>query len=162
MTSLIQNQPAFSFIHTFFNRFRINENLFTPGKQYTFHLPQTDNIRTATVIAKKAIINENGEKAKRTDELIGAYNQSNKGEEFLKEYIHGLEEMMFMTHHKVRQPVANILGMASLIEKHTNSPDDMKKIVEFMKQSALDLDAFTRELTTFISDLEQKGKNKNR
>jgi len=160
MTFLIQNQPVFSFINTLANKFKIPAEpvilksgfVFQNGGKAKHHIePGTDKIK---------LIAEDSEKKKRTDELIGAYNESNKGEDFLKEYVHGLEEMMFMTHHKVRQPVANILGMAALIEKHANSPEDLKKIVEFMKQSALDLDTFTRELTTFISDLEQKGKCK--
>jgi signal transduction histidine kinase len=95
-----------------------------------------------------------------TQQLAG--NENQRHEEFLKDYVHGLEEMMFMTHHKVRQPVANILGMVTLIDEYTNSPDELKTIVEYMKQSALDLDAFTRELTTFVSQLEQKGKNKSK
>ena len=101
------------------------------------------------------------EKKKCADNVLGDdYNEDENRKEFLKQHVHGLEEMMFMTHHKVRQPVANILGMVNLIEQYANSPDELKKIVDYMKQSALDLDAFTRELTTFVANLEQKGKNK--
>jgi len=89
-----------------------------------------------------------------------AFKESEKHEKFLKDYVQGLEEMMFMTHHKVRQPVANILGMVMLMDEYANSPEELKKIAGYMKQSALHLDAFTRELTAFVSSLEQKEKRK--
>ncbi len=96
----------------------------------------------------------------RTDRSTKAFKESAKHEKFLKDYVHGLEEMMFMTHHKVRQPVANIIGMAILMDEYANSPEELKKIAGYMKQSALHLDAFTRELTAFVSSLEQKEKRK--
>jgi hypothetical protein len=89
-----------------------------------------------------------------------AFKENEKHEKFLKDYVHGLEEMMFMAHHKVRQPVANILGMAMLMDEYANSPEELKKIAGYMKQSALHLDDFTRELTAFVSNLEQKEKHK--
>jgi hypothetical protein len=113
-------------------------------------------------LVKIGLIPTGTEQKKRTDKLTNADNESEKREEFLNEYVRDLEEMMFMTHHKVRQPVANIIGMANLIDKYANSPRELKKIAEYMKQSALDLDAFTQELTAFIKNLEQKGKNKGK
>jgi hypothetical protein len=68
--------------------------------------------------------------------------------------------MMFITSHKVRQPVANILGITNILEDCVNSPDQLKMSVGYLKESAQVLDAFTHELTDFISKLEQKGKNK--
>jgi signal transduction histidine kinase len=77
-------------------------------------------------------------------------------EEFLKGYIDGLKEMVSITNHKVRQPVANIIGMAYLIDEDIRSPEVLKKITGYMRQSAVDLEAFTRELTDFIYNLEQQ------
>lgn len=71
-----------------------------------------------------------------------------------KEYIKGLEEMIFMTSHKVRQPVAHILGISILLNDSVNSQEDLNKMVGYMKESALSLDAFTKELTSFIKKLE--------
>jgi len=113
-------------------------------------------------LVKIGLIPTGTEQKKRTDELTNTDNESEKREEFVNEYVRDLEEMMFLTHHKVRQPVANIIGMANLIDKYANSPRELKKIAEYMKQSALDLDAFTQELTAFIKTLEQKGKNKGK
>jgi len=81
-----------------------------------------------------------------------------KADDYLKEYIKGLEDMMFMTSHKVRQPVANILGITNIISNFINSPAQIKKMINYLKQSATSLDIFIVELTDFISDLEQKGK----
>ena len=66
--------------------------------------------------------------------------------------------MMFMTSHKVRQPIANIIGISNLLDDSVNSSDDLKKIADYIKQSALSLDAFTKELTQLMSDLEQTVK----
>jgi PAS domain S-box-containing protein len=65
-----------------------------------------------------------------------------------------LEEMLFMTSHKVRQPIANILGLANQLEENTNSADDTLKIINYIKESAVALDAFTKELTTFIYEVK--------
>jgi len=87
-------------------------------------------------------------------------DESDDREEFLKEYVHSMEKMMFMMQHRVRQPVANIIGMAGLIEKYAHSPRELKQIAKYMQRSAHDLDEFTLELTNFIGDLKQKGKDK--
>jgi len=77
-------------------------------------------------------------------------DEKKNAEEEKRAHILSLEEMLFMTSHKVRQPIANILGLANQLEDNTNSPDEFLKIVSYMKESALALDTFTKELTTFI------------
>jgi hypothetical protein len=67
--------------------------------------------------------------------------------------------MMFMTHHKVRQPVANILGISRILNQFLRSPATLKKMVGYMEVSAIALDDFTKELTIFVSELEKKGKS---
>jgi signal transduction histidine kinase len=131
-------------------------------KEFVFTKSKPEKKQQEQVPVKKPYTTQSAGQKKQTDDLIEAYNNSGKGEDFLKEYVHGLEEMMLMTHHKVRQPVANILGMANLIEQYANSPAVLKKIATYMKQSATDLDTFTRELTNFIADLEEKGKIKKK
>ena len=69
--------------------------------------------------------------------------------------------MMFMTSHKVRQPVANILGITNIITDYVNSPRQLKTLANHLKESATSLDVFIKELTAFIYDLEQKGKSKD-
>ncbi|MFV5695335.1 hypothetical protein ACM55G_07850 [Flavobacterium sp. LB3P122] len=99
-------------------------------------------------------------KKKQAAELIMANLDLKKAEEY-KKNIKGLEEMMFMTSHKVRQPVANILGLSDLLDQTINSPDEHIQLLNHIKQSDLVLDYFTKELMLFISHLEQKGKIKN-
>lgn len=78
-----------------------------------------------------------------------------KAEQERKKFILGLEEMIFMTSHKVRQPVSNILGLSDLLEDDSLSQLDLKEICDFMKESAITLDEFTKELTHFIYELRK-------
>jgi PAS domain S-box-containing protein len=77
-----------------------------------------------------------------------------KMEKNKERYINGLEEMLFMTSHKVRQPVANILGVSGLLENNLLSRPEIDEMVNYIKQSAMSLDLFTKELTGFIHDLK--------
>ncbi|MES2376233.1 MAG: hypothetical protein V4553_06635 [Bacteroidota bacterium] len=162
MISITQNPPAINFITGLNNRIRIAGGALIAKVEFVFQSQRKDK-PTDDVLAINALATAATQTKQQLNQLLGNNdNENEKREQFLKEYVHGLEAMMFMTHHKVRQPVANILGMANLIEKHANSPDELKKIADYMKQSALDLDMFTRELTKFVSDLEQKGKNNSK
>ena len=71
------------------------------------------------------------------------------------EYIKSLEEMMFMTSHKVRLPIANIIGIAALLDYDLNK-EELAKIMDNVKDSVTALDAFTRELTMFIHNVKKK------
>lgn len=70
-------------------------------------------------------------------------------------FIKGLEEMLFMTSLKVQQPVSNILGLSDLLEDEALDQVELKEICDFMKESAIQLDEFTKELTTFIHQLKK-------
>jgi len=108
------------------------------------------------VIANRELVSQNKEKEKRTTELAIAYIKLRKSDENLKVYVKGLEEMMYMTSHRVRKPVANIIGLTDLINNTLNSPAQIKKIVKYLNESALSLDVFIKELNAFVSNLEQK------
>lgn len=76
-------------------------------------------------------------------------------------YIKELEKMLFMTSHEVRKPIASFLGLTHLLESNAPlSNDEIKKIVHYLKSSALELDEFTKELTKFMSDIEKKEKQR--
>lgn len=136
---------------------------------------------TELIIANKVLAYENKEKQKRAAELVIANNEldcQNKlkeklvvelgianedlkiKEEWQKEYILGLEEMIFLVSHKIRQPVAHILGLSNLLDRETKSPEELKKMLVFMKTSAQSLDKFTKELTLFIHKIELNARNK--
>jgi signal transduction histidine kinase len=129
-------------------------------RELTFQNKEKEKRAAELAIANKELAYQNQEKEKRTEELIAANAELKKAEEYQKEYILGLEKMMFMTSHKVRLDIANILGISNLLDHATNSPEEHKQFVDYIKKSAISLDVFTKELTFFIFDLEQKGKNK--
>ncbi len=131
------------------------------NKELTFQNKEKEKRAAELVIANKELAYQNQENEKRTEELIAANTELKKAEEYHKEYILGLEKMMFMTSHKVRLDIANILGISNLLDHATNSPEEHKQFVDYIKQSAISLDIFTKELTLVIFDLEQKGRNKN-
>jgi hypothetical protein len=68
--------------------------------------------------------------------------------------------MLVMTSHGVRQPVANILGLAQLFEKSIGSPNELMQLVDYMKQSALALDVFTKKLTVFMCNIGRDDNNR--
>jgi K+-sensing histidine kinase KdpD len=66
----------------------------------------------------------------------------------------GIKKMMFMISHNIRQPVANIIGISSLIKTSGNTTEETKKLVNYLRTSALTLDIFTKELMVFLIKLE--------
>lgn len=135
--------------------------LITANRELIFQNEEKGKRAAELIIANHELAFQNEEKEKRSAEFIIDNHELEKAEEYLKEYINGLEEMMPITLHKVRQPICNILGIASILDSFLNSPDKLLESVKYIKKSALDLDTFTKELTLFISDLEHKGKIKN-
>ena len=110
-------------------------------------------------IANKELAYQNREKEKRALELGIANQELEHAEEYLKAHIKGLEEIIFIISHKMRQPVGNIMGLSDLVEQHLNIPKDLKDTIKYMRKSALDLDLFTKELTTHLENMEQRGKS---
>lgn len=126
--------------------------------ELNFQNEEKEKRASELVIANNELLFQNLEKEKKAVELIFANSELKIAEEKLKEYIKGLEEMMFITSHKVRQPIANILGFSSMLHQTINSPDDVEKAVACIKKSAITLDTLTRELNSFICEL---GHNKD-
>lgn len=76
-----------------------------------------------------------------------------------EEYIKELEKMMYKTSHKLRQPIAQILGLAQVINFEKNSPEEIKNILKLFKVSATKLDQFTMEMAKFIYSFVKKRKS---
>jgi signal transduction histidine kinase len=74
----------------------------------------------------------------------------------LQKNVLDMKEIMFITSHKVRAPIANILGIASVLDQYVDTPSRLRELVKYMKESAKTLDAFTKELTAFIVSVKQK------
>lgn len=69
-------------------------------------------------------------------------------------YIGKLEEMLSLTSHRVRKPVASCLGLMKLLEtKQPMTVEELQSVVSHFKASAMELDEFTKELTSFISNM---------
>jgi signal transduction histidine kinase len=131
-----------------------------------------DKCVTMLRIANEELAMQNKEKDRKTTELNdAAQNNETRNEELIKinielkksqehqqEYIKSLEQIMYMTSHKIRQPVAHILGLSYLIENHIHSLEDLLKITNLIKDSAKYLDSSTRDLTKFIYDEKDKVK----
>jgi signal transduction histidine kinase len=135
--------------------------LIIANKELVFQNKEKEKRAAELIIANKELAYQNEEKEKRAAELIIANEELKKAKEYQQEYIRGLEEMMFMTSHKVRQSIANILGLSHLLDQSTNSPEEIKESIDYIKESALSLDIFTKELTAFIFELGEKGKTKS-
>ncbi|MGZ5244825.1 MAG: PAS domain S-box protein [Bacteroidia bacterium] len=105
------------------------------------------------------LIFQNTEKEKRSTELIIAYKELKQAEVYQEEYIIGLKEMMFMTSHKLRVPITNILGISEVLDQSLHAPEKIKKLVDYIKKSAIILDDFTKELAVTLEELEQKSKD---
>jgi PAS domain S-box-containing protein len=87
-------------------------------------------------------------------------DEKKKREEEIKQQAKLMEEMLFMISHKVRQPIANILGIASLLDSQVNSPEEILKMVDYINESTKSLDIFAKELTSFIEETKsQKHKD---
>jgi signal transduction histidine kinase len=122
-------------------------------REIAFNKLEKDIRASELIIANKKLIFKTQERQIKTAELNIANRELKKAEEKQKEYIKGLEKMIFMTSHKVRQPIANILGFSNMLDESISSPEELKLSVDSIKQSALTLDTFTRELTTFMCEL---------
>lgn len=105
------------------------------------------------VIANKDLTIKNEEKEKQAEALIITNKELVSLNEQREQRIAGLEEMLFMISHKVRQPVTQILGLAELIENVMDSPERLKVKIEYIQQSAQALDTFTKELSAHIQQL---------
>lgn len=84
--------------------------------------------------------------------------EKKKAEKEKREYITGLERIIHMTSHKVRQPVTQIMGVSNMLEHVVHSKSELQRISSYLKESISTLDDFTRELTHFIHDMESKAK----
>ncbi|MES2329897.1 MAG: hypothetical protein V4539_09860 [Bacteroidota bacterium] len=131
--------------------------LIVANNELVFQNEEKEKRAAELVIANKELVFQNEEKEKHAGELRIANSKLEKSEAGLKEYITGLKEMMFVTSHKVRKPVANILGICAQLEGTAISPSELTEWVKQMKQSAVILDAFTKELTSLITDLGHKA-----
>ncbi|MFN3316944.1 MAG: histidine kinase dimerization/phospho-acceptor domain-containing protein, partial [Raineya sp.] len=65
-----------------------------------------------------------------------------------------LEDIAFIQSHEVRRPVANILGLISLLDKN-NLSEEQAQIIEYLEKSTQDLDEIIHKILhkTYILDI---------
>lgn len=61
-----------------------------------------------------------------------------------------LEELLFMTNHKVRRPIATLSGISQVIESSGFSEEEKEQVVQLMQKPIHELEKFTKELTALI------------
>jgi PAS domain-containing protein len=64
-------------------------------------------------------------------------------------YLSTMERMVSDLSHKLRKPVATILGLVQLIDEEKNITD-LHKIMEYLKESTAEMDECIKQMTTFI------------
>jgi len=83
-----------------------------------------------------------------------------KAEQAREAHIKGLEEMMFTISHKMRQPIANIMGIDNLLNSSELSQEELHTIMDHISFSIHSLDSFTKELVELIDNQVFIGKDK--
>jgi PAS domain S-box-containing protein len=62
-----------------------------------------------------------------------------------------LEDIAFRASHKVRAPIARIRGLTNLIDLGIVEKDELAQVMRFVKESVLEMDVATSELTNFVN-----------
>lgn len=75
--------------------------------------------------------------------------------------INHLEHILFALSHKVRLPVANIIGISNLLDNDLIDEQELKTITGYMKDSVDTLEKFIREMTSLVSEHKISSENKN-
>ena len=132
--------------------------LILANKELAFQNEEKEKRAAELLIANKELAFQNEEKEKRAAELLAANAELQKAKEQQKANILVLEQMMFITSHKIRQPITQIIGLSSLMDTLSDSPEQLKEMTGYIQESAHSLDNFTRELTSFIYAQEIKHK----
>lgn len=68
-----------------------------------------------------------------------------------EKYISELEKLLFKISHEVRHPVVQILGISELFEQSLVPEEELNIMLGSIKQSALKLDTYTRDLSAFVT-----------
>ncbi len=78
-----------------------------------------------------------------------------KAQDQREAYVRQLEDIAFITSHKIRQPICNLQGLISLLEMEKYDTFKYHEIVTCLKNSVLDMDGFTRDLAEKLNAYKQ-------
>ena len=136
--------------------------LLIANKELAFQNEEKEKRAAELLIANQELAFQNDEKEKRAAELILINTELKAAKESQQNYITGMQEMIFMASHKIRQPIVHILGLSNLLDTSSLSKEEMMEIMQMMKQPAQNLDQFTRELIAYISKLDDTNNTQNK
>lgn len=97
----------------------------------------------------RTLIKEHKNNDKLAQEFMSLHKELLKAQSNQKAYVEGLSELMDMISHKLRQPVVQIMGLTSLVSTEKAFTDNIEMIA-LIKESASNLDCYTKELTELI------------
>jgi PAS domain S-box-containing protein len=83
-----------------------------------------------------------------------------KAEITLSKYVQDLERIAFMTSHKVRAPIATMLGLVELLRLNAIHSDQWGTVFTCFDKCINDLDLYTKELGAFINQ-QQFGRKED-
>ncbi|MEX1189088.1 MAG: PAS domain-containing protein [Bacteroidia bacterium] len=90
-------------------------------------------------------------KASRILGILSDISDRKNSESVIKQNIEKLEKFAHLTSHNLRKPLANIIGIASLLKEDALAIDKDIKLISEIKKSAHSLDAVVKEMTEAIS-----------
>ena len=129
------------------------EELENVNKELIIQHEEKDKCASELLIANNTLIIHAKEKEKCADDLLIANEELVTRNEEKEKRVKDLEEMLFIISHLERKHIARILGLSNLIEKGKNTPEELEKEISHIKESAIALDEYTREMTKFIEKL---------
>lgn len=132
----------------------------TVNTELDYHISEIEKRTAELILAIKELASQNDEKEKRAAELIMVNKELKKAEELHKEYIRGIKKIMFITSHKVRQPIANIIGLSQIIDLVKDSQQEIQNTLDLIIESAISLDLLTKELNEHVLLLNENKKYK--
>lgn len=135
---------------------KCHSDLIKANKKLDFQTHEND-VREAELLNVNKKLNSKAKVQQVKSTELNRINSKLKiAEKKLKEFLKELAEVKYITSHKVRQPIANILGFSNIIDETMISSDELKLSLNCIKESAIALDIFTKELTEYISKIGQK------
>ncbi|MEO7990563.1 MAG: PAS domain-containing protein [Chryseolinea sp.] len=115
-----------------------------------FELPNANGIKVWISLSIRGIFNESGQLYEIL--TIGRDVSAIKMAEMrMSKYVDDIERIAFMTSHKVRAPIATMLGLVELLKLNAIHTDQWSDVLNHFKDCIRNLDLCTRELGAFIN-----------
>ena len=91
---------------------------------------------------------------KKIETKLGGYIDLKEPKLVEDQIVKSLEEMLFITSHKIRKPVASCLGLIQITQFEALKKDELQFVFNHLKSNADELNGYTKELTDFMSEMK--------